>query len=411
MRWQRVGKLGLPPLVWLLLGQLCLAQPYGFINYSDNGIYQPDAKAMQGFFGPLRELEQGGKRKVNVVHIGDSHIQADHFSGRVRNLLQGVPQFGNGGRGFLFPYSLAHTNNPDNYQVTYTGHWDGVKSISKDAYSRWGLAGITAVARDPRATLTINPNPSNRPDSALYGITRVKIFYPIFDKSSFNVIVVANPNDLVSSYRSRDGFVEYEFSRPQQKITIQLNRSDERQHQFILQGISLENDDAGLVYSSVGINGAEVKTYFRCEDFDKQLRVLKPDLVIVSLGTNDAHVPSFDDELFKSNCRFMVSQIRKASPRAAVLFTTPGDTYYGRRSNPNNAKARDRLYEVADELGIAIWDFYQVMGGAKSVDAWVRNGLAAGDRVHLTIKGYRFQGDLLFDALMADYRRYPVGKR
>jgi lysophospholipase L1-like esterase len=95
----------------------------------------------------------------------------------------------------------------------------------------------------------------------------------------------------------------------------------------------------------------------------------------------------------------------------AILFTTPGDTYYGRRSNPNNAKARDRLYEVADELGVAIWDFYQVMGGAKSVDAWVRNGLAAGDRVHLTIKGYRFQGDLLFDALMAEYRRYPAGKR
>ncbi len=408
---QTMGKQLVHPLIWLLFTQICTAQPYSFINYTDNGIYQPETRAMGTFFGGLRELEQGIKRKVNIVHIGDSHIQADHFSGRLRQLLQSLPQFGNGGRGFLFPYSAAHTNNPDNYQVTYTGHWDGVKSISKDAYSRWGLAGITAVARDPRSTITINPNRSYRGDSSVYGITRVKIFYPIFDKNSFNVIVVANPSDLVSSYRSRDGFVEYEFSRPQEKITIQLNRSDERQNQFVLQGISLENDDAGLVYSSVGINGAEVKTYFRCEDFDKQLRVLKPDLVVVSLGTNDAHGANFDDELFKSNCRFMVSQIRKASPKVSVLFTTPGDTYYGRRSNPNNAKARDRLYEMADELGVGIWDFYQVMGGPKSVDSWVRNGLAGGDRVHLTIKGYRLQGELLFDALMAEYRKYHSGRR
>ncbi|MCU0449210.1 MAG: GDSL-type esterase/lipase family protein [Bernardetiaceae bacterium] len=393
--------------LWLGGAALAKAQPYGFINYPQNQIYQPEGRSMGQFFGALRELETGRKRKVNIVHIGDSHIQADHFSGRLRQLLQDYPKFGNGGRGFLFPYTAANTNNPDNYSVTYTGIWEGAKSIKKSVYSRWGLAAVNAITRDPRSTITINPN---RHDSVVYGITKVKIFYPVFDKSSFNVSLVVNPRDLVSSYLSREGFIEYEFSRPQDRITLQFSRSDYRQNQFILQGISLENEDAGIVYSAVGINGAEVNTYFRCEDFERHLRALKPDLVVVSLGTNDAH-GHFDSELFKSNCRFMVSQVRRAAPKASVLFTTPGDDYLYGRHNANIPQARARLYEVADELGTGIWDFFEVMGGPKSINSWVGSSLAHTDRVHLSIRGYRLQGELFFDALMLGYKRYVDSKR
>ncbi len=391
----------------LLITSALFAQPYRFINYSANVIHQPNPSGdgMRAFFLAIKQLESGIKRKVNIVHIGDSHVQADFFSGRVRDLLQVTENFGNGGRGFVFPYAAAGTNNPTNYAVNYQGKWEGIRSVKRDAYAKWGLAGVVAMTKDPSATLTINPNREN--NAVHYEITRVKIFYPVFDKTSFNVTVVANPTELVSSYMSREGFVEFEFNKPQEEITIKLTKSDPLQTQFVLQGFSLENDQAGIVYSSVGVNGAEVPTYFRCEDFDRQLRVMKPDLVIVSLGTNDAHVIRFDEELFLTNLRYMVNLVKRAYPKASVLLTTPGDAYRARRYlNPHNAKVRDLMFQVATETGIAVWDFYTVMGGLRSVDSWQRSQLAALDKLHLTIKGYSFQGELLYDALMNSYRRY-----
>jgi len=383
------------------------AQPYRFINYAQNIIHQPNpnGEGLRNFFLAVKQLESGIKRKVHIVHIGDSHIQADFFSGRVRDLLQLTSNFGNGGRGFVFPYTAAGTNNPQNYSVSYQGKWEGVRSVKRDAYAKWGLAGVVAIAKDPNATLTINPNREN--NATFYDITRVKIFYPVFDKTSFNVTVVANPSELVSSYMSREGFVEFEFSKPQEEITIRLIRSDPAQTQFVLQGFSLENDHSGVVYSSVGVNGAEVPTYFRCEDFDRHLRVLKPDLVILSLGTNDAHVVKFDEETFLNNMRFLLNMVRRSYPRASVLLTTPGDAYRARRYlNLNNNKVRELLFQVAMESGVAIWDFYTIMGGLRSVDQWLRSQLATADRLHLTPKGYSFQGELLYEALMDAYRRY-----
>ncbi len=61
------------------------------------------------------------------------------------------------------------------------------------------------------------------------------------------------------------------------------------------------------------------------------------------------------------------------------------------------------MLELAEETDCAVWDFYKVMGGLRSVVKWQNNGLAAKDRVHLTAKGYKLQGDLLFDALMKAY--------
>lgn len=395
-------------LLMILSAIVCTkAQPYRFINYSANVIHQPNpaGEGLRNFFLAAKQLESGIKRKVNIVHIGDSHIQADFFSGRVRDLLQLTENFGNGGRGFVFPYAAAGTNNPPNYAVSFQGKWEGIRSIKRDAYAKWGLAGVVATTKDPNATLTINPNRES--NANFYDITRVKIFYPVFDKTSFNVTVVANPAELISSYMSREGFVEFEFSKPQQEITIKLTRSEASQTQFVLQGFSLENDRAGIVYSSVGVNGAEVPTYFRCEDFDRHLRVLKPDLVILSLGTNDAHVIRFDEEVFLTNLRFLVNMVKRAYPKASVLLTTPGDAYRARRYlNPHNNRVRELMFQVAAETGIAVWDFYTVMGGLRSVDQWLRSQLASADKLHLTPKGYAFQGELLYDALMDAYRRY-----
>ena len=92
---------------------------------SDNII--TNTSAIQAVFEKLYALEQGDSSHVNIVHIGDSHIQADLFTAEIRRNLQ--ERFGNAGCGFSFPHNLANTNG--SYYVRYKSNisWESRRNI------------------------------------------------------------------------------------------------------------------------------------------------------------------------------------------------------------------------------------------------------------------------------------------
>ena len=67
-----------------------------------------NASVLNLFFEKLRLLEEQKAGHVNILHVGDSHIQADLITGIIRKNLQ--QRFGNGGVGFSFPPRLVKTN-------------------------------------------------------------------------------------------------------------------------------------------------------------------------------------------------------------------------------------------------------------------------------------------------------------
>jgi len=81
---------------------------YTFIKKGLNKI--ENDSSLNSFYEKLYLLEKTKMSRVNIAHIGDSHIQADHFSGAMRQKLQ--VKFGNGGRGLIFPYRVAKSNEP-----------------------------------------------------------------------------------------------------------------------------------------------------------------------------------------------------------------------------------------------------------------------------------------------------------
>jgi lysophospholipase L1-like esterase len=375
---------------------------YPFIHKDKNIILRKSNEALRNFYLSMDSMTNGFTKKVNIVHIGDSHIQADLFSGKLRENFHKDSSVGNGGRGFVFPYSAIRTNNPYNLKVTYTGYWTGCRNIERDKSCDWGLAGMTATTYDPNATFSIDPN-TQAPLGVNYPVTRVKVFYDTHNPASYQVSLL-NENVVMSRHIDEKGFVEFRLQKPVDKIIIGFEKTNSRQTSFTLQGISIENDATGVQYHSVGVNGAEVTSYLRTPLFENNLAVLNPDLVIVSLGTNDAYMMQFDEKAFKRNYGMLIQRIKRAAPHASILLTTPGDCFRRRRyPNFNNAKAVKQIMDLAEETESAVWNFYEVMGGLKSMQKWQSNGLAAADRVHLTRKGYTLQGNLLYDALMNDY--------
>ena len=374
---------------------------YAFLKLDQNKLYEPDDKAMQYFYRQVDTLIRKGDRQVNILQIGDSHIQAGFFPNSVRNKLQSVMFFGNGGRGFIFPYKIAKTNNPWNYKIAHTGEWEYCKNIQRNVDCPCGISGITVTTRDTSATLEIYPNVSE--DDAFYGSTRLRIFHKN-NETSFKIILAeGRAADVVEN----ELYTEFTFSEEYDTIKLKLAQTEERQVQFQLYGLSLETDYPGVVYSSVGVNGADIPAFLRCELLAPQLEVMKPDLVIISLGTNDAYMSRFDAQEFKRNYTRLIGNIQKALPEASIILTTPGDGYRQRKYyNYNYTKTREVIYELSKEKNVAVWDFYTVMGGPNSIYQWYKAGLAQGDKIHLTMPGYKLQGELFYDALLKSYYKY-----
>ena len=384
---------------------------YDFIRNNDNILQLYDSSSLTHFFEALYELEKEKDRKVRIVHIGDSHIQADFFSGETRKLLQNDQRFGNGGRGFVFPYSAAHTNNPFDYKTTYTGSWEGKSSLKRNVSSRWGLSGWTSITNSFNSTIKIRLLEDYK-DFEASPSNHIKIYYPVMDSLSFNVSLLTENDNILSRFTSREGYVEFELKEPLTEFAIGLNKSKQNQNRFVMQGLYLENDQAGVVYSSFGVNGAKTDTYFRCEDFETHLKSLSPDLVVISLGTNDAYMTNFNAQTYEQNMLALINKVKEASPEASILVTSSGDNYrYKRYTNKNNAKVQSKLLKLLQERKLALWDFYQVMGGLGSINKWYAKGLARRDKIHLSQRGYTLQGKLFFDAIIKTYQQFVKKKQ
>src|SRR5690606_15731483 len=93
--------------------------------------------------------------------------------------------------------------------------------------------------------------------------------------------------------------------------------------------------------------------------------------------------------------------IQRINPDCAILLTVPNDDYYKRKHpNSNTAVQQKIIMELAQKYQMAVWDFYEIMGGLGSSNKWYRNKLMPKDRIHFTFLGYNIKGDLFMDALI-----------
>ena len=160
------------------------------------------------------------------------------------------------------------------------------------------------------------------------------------------------------------------------------------------------------------MNGAMYVNYTD-EAYVRQLALLKPSLLIISLGTNETFGRRFRSEEFGGQIRAFVSLVKKQMPETAILLTTPPEcykrTYVNKKRtyvrNSNTQLAAKAIVKAAHEEGVACWDLFAATGGKSSCTKWRKEKLMGRDRIHFTKDGYREQGTLLYRALMQSYNQ------
>ncbi len=376
-----------------------LVPQHDFVVYDSSYIhFYNDSSNFESFFNKLDNLIFKGEGKVRVMQIGGSHIQADIWSDRMRRNFYTLSPNLNGGRGFLFPYRVAHTNNPYYYRMKTKAEWEGFRNSVMKHHATWGVSGITATTKDSLANLRFYFRGEDVP---YYDFNSVKIFHDI--DSNYCLDMISDTASLIRINREI-GYTEFEFDHYIDTFEVNIYREDTIPSQFNLYGVSVDNDDPGVVYTSIGVNGASTKSYLRCQKFTQHLNTIPPDLVIFCIGINDAYDPDFCDKCYEDNYDKLVDSIRSVNPDCDFLFVTNNDSYYKRRyPNKRAEKAREAMIRLAKKHKGGLWDMYHVMGGLGSCTKWIKAGYAKKDKIHLTAQGYNLMGDLMFSALIKKY--------
>jgi hypothetical protein len=382
---------------------------YKFIRTDLNKISN-DSSSLAFLYEKLMQLEKNKTGRVNIIHLGDSHIQADIFSGSIRQKLQ--LKFGNAGRGLIFPYRVAKSNEPSSYKSVTNIAWDSKRNVFYDKPLPIGVSGFTVETKDSMAE--INLTVKDQPHLG-YSFTKFSLFHEK-GPDNYDITICDDLNCERGTFRSIDRsanpFVsEIKFEKPIRQIYLRNKVSDTAmQHSTRIYGMLLENDSAGVLYNMIGVNGAEYRHYNISKYFFQQFNYLNPDLVIVSMGTNEAFYGNFDAALFYRNIDTLITSIKNSNPNAAFILTTPGDSFKksrkGRVKNPDVKIAKEVIIKYALEHNIAYWDLYEIMGGYGSMAKWYAAQLSAKDRVHFNGKGYLIQGDLLYRAFLEGYEKY-----
>ncbi len=377
---------------------------YGFFADETNVIQNQEH--LQDFYNKLYLQRTQGGRKVNVVHIGDSHILGDFLTREVRQRLQN--EFGDAGRGVIFPYKLINSNGPKDYLVSSTAKWSGT-NCARDLgeTTEYGISGFSAITSTANGSITFRLVDTTASTTSMF--TKVTVFFRNNEKSPGITV----EDDV--THQKADPVMEDEFSqtfyfdRPVSECTIKLKKSDGK-HSLWLDGISIDNERAGIIYHSIGVNGAKFSDFARSKYFARQLKEITPDLVILSFGTNEAQA-KLSPTLLEKQMDELVSQILTQWPHTAIMFTTPADSYLrGKGFNPNMSDVSDLIRQYARKKQYALWDLYSIGGGLNSAEAWKSNGLMSSDSVHYSKSGYIVQGKLLYQSLMKGYNQLAAAQ-
>jgi lysophospholipase L1-like esterase len=354
-----------------------------------------------------QSLLKGGV--TNIVHYGDSPTTADLITADARAMLQ--RQFGDAGIGFVL--------------LARPWAWYGRRGVEMES-SNWkiDIAG-TAELKDGMHGLggvSFRGSPSAVARWKLRNGSQqtVEIAYLAQpDGGAFAVDAVLNGDekeigtaDTAAEERS-PGFAAFAIPPGSSQIRLRVTRGTVR-----LYGADFRKASPGVVYSSLGINGANVTLLsraFNLRHWEAELHHYQPDLIIINYGTNESGFPKFVDSTWAGEMKEAVRRLHAAIPGVPVLLMSPMDR--GERNTDgeiDTIPTMPRLVaiesRVASEMGVAFFNTFEAMGGEGTMARWyeAEPRLVGADYIHPMPAGAKIVGELLYNALRDGYNEYKL---
>lgn len=364
-----------------------LINEYSYLNLNNNNITYNNANYWQGFYNKLKNtsIEQ-----VSIVHIGDSHLQADIATRRTRALFH--EQFGDAGRGLIAPLKIAKTNEPIDYYFKCNSPYVSASLMRRPWKSNIRLTGVSFSPKNENYNIAIG-TVTNQNINSTFSRIRIHVDGDLYIDS----VMADNISVDYKIYENSQSFTDIIFSRPVSNVELWLSSIG----RLSILGASLLKEDSGVIYNVIGNNGASFMSYNKMGQLGEDCTNLNPDLFIISLGANEAFGNLTNDGFYNSIKTF-VDDLIISNPNIPILLVTPMECQRKGQINHKIKQFRDVILQFGVENNIAVYDWYNVAGGYNASSHWVKDGLMSKDRIHNTNKGYSIQGTLLYEVLTRD---------
>ena len=342
---------------------------------------------------------------ARILHYGDSPTTGDLITADARAMLQS--QFGDGGAGFVL--------------IAKPWAWYQHRGIEMEA-SGWQI--------DPAGAGALHDGLFGLGGVSFRGSTSATAHWRLNDSHMRNIEVhyLLQPNggsftvegdgqllgtvDTSADAKSA-GYASFKIPPGARQFTLRVTAGEVR-----LFGADFRKAGPGVVYSALGVNGANVTLLSKAmgERFwTAVLRHYSPDLVIVNYGTNESGYPQFVEKTWGIEMREVVRRLHLALPGVSVLLMSPMDRAERKNGGEIDTIASlPRLVEieakVASDTGAAFFNTYSAMGGQGTMARWYTSEprLVGADFIHPLPAGAKIVGELLYKALRDGYNEYRV---
>jgi len=383
------------------------------LDSSDIRFWFPDGD--DTFFDPLfAQMEQARTqdRILRVLHYGDSQIEMDRMTNRLRAYMQGI--FGGGGPGLtsfatIIPsYSLSLSANGSLRRQSSFGD----SNVARARGNYGPMLQDFRVTGNATTNLTATTNRS--------ADDRVRQF------SRFTLLFNNRPGPLHVTFTDRKGGYTDEQDCPLEGVQAlhwQLDSASTAVRIAVsgtadLYGV-LVDDGPGVAVDNIPLRGSSGQQFKQINEDQLTAAYSQMDVGLVILQFGGNAVPYLKGARgMSSYCKtvaYMIDCVHRCCPEAKVLFVGPSDmsTREGgvMQSYPYLPTIVDSLRATANAHGAAYWSIYHAMGGLNSMTAWVSQGLGGADYLHFSQRGADVMGDRLARAFDNMYRLYLMRRR
>ncbi len=375
----------------------------GLVGESDTRFWLPSDDYFDEFWTAVETAAADG-RTYRILHYGDSQIEMDHITSRVRRYMQA--NFGGGGPGML-PANIT-TPNPNIHlgtsdELVHLASFGDSNAVRSN--SNYGPM-MQSFRMEGTVALSLRTSSHKNVDTPVKTFNRVTLIYNNLGGTTSATATTTQQSDRKGIHSAIWNIDSTD------RIRLRISGNTD------LYALLLDCG-SGIAVDNIPMRGCSGQqfTLVNEEKLTAAYNQMDIGLIIMQFGGNS--VPYIKTtEAIETYCHSLGRQIdhlHRCCPNAKILFIGPSDM--GRRSGGQFQTYAmlpplvDSLISTALTHDAAYWSIYHAMGGENSMADWVSQGYAGKDYIHFSQRGADLMGDRLAEAFNNNYTLFNLRRR
>ena len=371
----------------------------------DLRFWLPSEHYLDAFWRKAESARAKG-RTIRILHYGDSQIEMDRISSRLRSYMQET--FGGGGPGMMSVRTIIPSPA---FSISAPGAMTHLASFGDSTCVRsmgnYGPMMQCFRLHGSAVNVGIRTLTGRHVDPRVDSITSVRlVFNNMGDKFSASI----DSNKFVEVDKGVGSFAWAMDTVRRFKVKIS-GKAD-------LYCLMADNGP-GVAVDNIPMRGCSGQQFTLVDSAKLAAAYSQMDVGMIILQFGGNSVPYIRTPKAISNyCRSLGKQIdhlHRCCPGAVIVFVGPSDMSTrsggGMKSYPVLPELIDSLAAMAVSHNAAYWSIFHAMGGLNSMAEWHRQGLAGADYIHFSQKGADMMGDRMTEAFRNSYTLYRLNRK